>query len=411
MAVSTFSIIMAVAVAYHFIMGKKAYPAFPTLSRRLNMRTLTGKAHPGMTPLQRLYRVYVDVRYIFFQWFHTLALHLDDILFPGYRDVEIKDAVFMVGGFRTGSTSLHRLMAMDDKRYITPKAVEVGLPYMWLHYLFDFMEFADERWNLGIIAKIDKSWIKWMTKDVVERHPMAWHSSEEDDMLLGVYHWCGYYAYGLCPDPEKMLENGQISKFPQDEQHRIFDFYKKTVQKIMYRRGAGRTFLSKSHLIELMPTFKERFPGSKFVGIMRDPKDTFVSWFSLCRAMTRAMNKGYAVPEKIDLEAHFKFHKLFGDAEELFFLIDRKESEKKRIHNFVFKDFIKNQEEVLFSLYKEWGQEVTPVFREALEDFRSEHQNYKDNHNYKNPTLAELGLDESYVKKQFEHYNRVFGIN
>ena len=197
------------------------------------------------------------------QWFHICAWHLDDILFPGYRDVELEDPVFMVGGFRTGSTSLHRLMAMamDEGRYISPKIKEVGIPCLWLQCILDSMEHCDERWNIGIVAKIDAGWEKAMGTEVLERHPMAWHTAEECDTLLGAWMWCGCYACGFSPDPKEMLTNGQIFKFSAAGQDRIFTFNKRSIQKIMCRRGAGRTFLSKSHLIELMPIFKERFEG------------------------------------------------------------------------------------------------------------------------------------------------------
>lgn len=122
------------------------------------------------------------------------------------------------------------------------------------------------------------------------------------------------------------------------------------------------------------------------------------------------MNKGYNVPLEIDIDAHFKFHKLFGDFEEKFFLKDRQKGDENRIHSFVFKDFIKDQEGVLFKLYKEWGIDISPEFRKALEDARSEQKDYKKKHNYKNPTLAELGVEESFAKEQFAHYNTVFGI-
>ena len=402
-------VIVCLAIAYRAALGKNAWLTCPNWQRRFNMGTLTGEAHPGMSIKQRLYRHYLNTRYLAMQWFHICAWHLDDILFPGYRGVELKEPVFMVGGFRTGSTSLHRLMAMDEDRYISPKFKEVGIPYLWLQYILDGMEYCDERWNLGIVAKIDAGWEKALGTDVLERHPMAWHAPEECDMLLGAWMWCGYYAYAFSPDPKEMLTNGQISKFSPEEQDHIFTFYKRSIQKIMYRRGAGRTFLSKSHLIELMPIFKERFPSAKFVGIMRDPKDTFVSWLSLCRPMTRTYNLGYSVPIEIDVDAHFKFQHVFGKAEEKFFIEDKKKCEK--IHHVVFKEFVKNQEGVLFKLYEEWGMEVTPKFQQALEDARTDHKKYKKEHNYKNPTYAELGVEESFVKEQFENYNRSFGIN
>lgn len=53
------------------------------------------------------------------------------------------------------------------------------------------------------------------------------------------------------------------------------------MQKVLWRRGRGRTLLSKSHLIEFVGTLDEHIPEAKFVDIVRHPKDSFVSWLAL----------------------------------------------------------------------------------------------------------------------------------
>ena len=53
------------------------------------------------------------------------------------------------------------------------------------------------------------------------------------------------------------------------------------MQKVLWRRGRGRTLLSKSHLIEFVESLDEHIPEAKFVDIVRHPKDSFVSWLAL----------------------------------------------------------------------------------------------------------------------------------
>jgi len=40
---------------------------------------------------------------------------LDDVVFSSYRDVKVEKPVFVVGGFRTGSTTLHRTLSKDEE--------------------------------------------------------------------------------------------------------------------------------------------------------------------------------------------------------------------------------------------------------------------------------------------------------
>lgn len=51
--------------------------------------------------------------------------------------------VFLVGGFRTGSTSLHRALSLDEERYVSPRFVELAMPFLCLHYFLDFLEVSN----------------------------------------------------------------------------------------------------------------------------------------------------------------------------------------------------------------------------------------------------------------------------
>ena len=47
-----------------------------------------------------------------------LIWNMDDILYPEYKEESLEEAVFLVGGFRTGSTSLHRALSLDEERFV-----------------------------------------------------------------------------------------------------------------------------------------------------------------------------------------------------------------------------------------------------------------------------------------------------
>ena len=53
---------------------------------------------------------------------------LDPLLFPGLRDVEVRDPVFIVGHARSGTTLMHRLLAMDSERFSFFRFYEMFLP-------------------------------------------------------------------------------------------------------------------------------------------------------------------------------------------------------------------------------------------------------------------------------------------
>ena len=54
----------------------------------------------------------------------------DEVLFPAYRTTPLTAPVFIVGGFRTGSTSLHRALSLDEARWVTPRFFELAFPFL-----------------------------------------------------------------------------------------------------------------------------------------------------------------------------------------------------------------------------------------------------------------------------------------
>jgi hypothetical protein len=117
---------------------------------------------------------------LFDQGFWHLLWTVDDIFFPAYRDIDLKGSVFIVGewrchpvsstraphglsaplhrsgGFRTGSTSLHRTLALDHKRFASPRMLEIVYPFLSIHYLLDFLEKVDKKYGTKFIDGVDQ---------------------------------------------------------------------------------------------------------------------------------------------------------------------------------------------------------------------------------------------------------------
>ena len=69
------------------------------------------------------------------------------------------------------------------------------------------------------------------------RHPMALEAAEECDVLLSTAHWSGYYAITLFPFTAHWSGFGDISSFSAAEKQHVMALYRRTVQKVLYRRG------------------------------------------------------------------------------------------------------------------------------------------------------------------------------
>ena len=334
---------------------------------------------------------------------------LDDLMFSAYRKVALVDPIFLVGGFRTGSTSLHRAMSLDSSRYCSPRFVELALPFLTVHFFLDFLEFLDGKFGSSFIAKIENKFQSILGKECMARHPMAFYEPEEDDILHAAWHWTGWYIGTMFPDADAWIASGQQQKsYSSAEQDKMYTFYERSLQKVLYRRGNGRALLSKSHLIEFMFTLERKIPSAKFVGTVRNPKDTFVSWYALAQAASKVMGAGWNLPTDVATAAHLRFWDLFTASEMAFFNDDGSNCNKILIP---FSSYIENQEGCLRTIYKKFKLSIDDDFEQKLKEDAERHQNYKAKRGYENPTLEDLGTSAKHIEKRMEAYTKEFQLD
>jgi len=353
-------------------------------------------------------RILLGIRtsiYLFLQPFWTFLWTLDDIFFREYKAVEIKDPVFIIGGFRTGSTSLHRSLALDTERYCSPRFFELGMPFLVFHKFLRFLEKLDEKYNTKCISSIEKVFQKIAGEEAMARHPMSYYEAEECDVLLTSLMWSGWYHIALMPDRQSWFTMGQISHFSRQDQEKLFTVYNRAMQKMLYHRGNGRTLLSKSHLIEFLPIIREKIKSSHFVGIIRHPESAFVSWYSLAQHAGTVMAFG-SIPKEAAVSAHLLFWAKYYAKEMEFFV-----QEDQRHAIVKFNDYIKAQEDTMKVLYEKFGFpfENTP-FQKAILASNEAHQSYKNSFQYVNPTLAELGLTVQELETRYVNYIQRYGL-
>lgn len=343
------------------------------------------------------------VMMITFLPFWDIIWLLDEILYgKEYRKVSLEKSVFVVGGFRTGTTSLHRALAMDEERFTSPRFIEVIYPFLVVQKLFDWLEHRDKVNGTNTIRKIEAKLQEIIGEDNMARHPMAWNVPEEDDLLLTSWHFIGWYTGCTFPDPEALMVTGQQSKHSAADQKRSLEFYKRSMQKFMYRRGNGRALLAKNHMIDFMPQLAKELPNARFVDIVRHPKDSFTSWYGLAQGALKVLARE-PVEQKAMVQCHLRFWDKFCESEKKFFVEFGAEDPNRSL--VTFKDYIKNQEETVRNLYKQWGYEVEGTkFEERLIADRESHKKYKSKAKYKNPTLDELGVDVGALNERYADY-------
>lgn len=372
---------------------------------------------------------------------------VDDLIFNAYRSLKNASPIFILGGFRTGSTSLHRTMSDDANRFVTPRVLELIFPFLTFHYFLDMLEYCDKKIGTKFIDGCDQLFKTFCGEEVIARHPMSYYAAEEDDMLFAINLGVGWYAGIQFPSRDVWMHAGQVSTYTKEEKKNLFKLYQRCIQKVLYRRGNGRTFLSKSHLIEFVELLSDNIPDAKFIDIVRHPKDSIVSWMALQSAGSRRF-VNYEFPKKEGVAAHLEFWDKFFAKEMEYFneppasivtppstesrinkidnfplngtsrpAFNRRGSFNKDGHNLnnriqvTFKDYHLNPVKCTKDIYDQWNIPFTKQYEALLQAKQKEHDQYKQKQGYKNPDLKDLDLTMEMVEKRYEKYIDTVGLS
>lgn len=218
--------------------------------------------------------------FILLQGINAICLQCDNWLFPGYRKVTIKKPVFIVGMPRSGTSFLHKLLALDDRRFTSTVLWElIFAPSIIQRRFWRGLGRLDALTGrpLGrLLSGAERLLLSWLD-DV---HKTGLQSPEED--FLGLLPAGGCFLLVLLFPRQRLW---RLAYFDRDlnhaEQARILRFYRGLVQRHLYCHGQGKTYLSKNPSFSPMVKGLARtFPDAQFIATFRNPTDAVPSQVS-----------------------------------------------------------------------------------------------------------------------------------
>ena len=230
--------------------------------------------------------------YIFWKAFYcypleTILWYLDDFLFPDYRTTEIKEPLFLLGQPRSGTTMFESLLSEDSDRHCSMYLYEMRYPYLTIQYLVDFVSYLDkEFWsqrgyhfllNWGFLSCLQE------TGERKNMRRLRYDLPDEDDLVFFFHTFCHFLLAGFFPHENVVRFNHRFSELPHATRMRYMNLHRKTIQKVMYRRGYGKRYLAKwvAGWNGQLDEAKIVYPDAKYVVIVRDPKESLRSWMKL----------------------------------------------------------------------------------------------------------------------------------
>ena len=329
---------------------------------------------------------------------------VDELLYPAYHKVDIKEPVFFITAPRSGSTQLAQYLEDDKDNFISPTVGEAMLPYIWF-------------WKL-ILPTLDRFGIKQQHLqdtapfgvEAKKRHEYNFSKTDTWDGLVNSWHislysWClgtAFFNWGF--SYAKLVE-------PIDEKFysSFLLFTNHVMRKVMYLRGSPKQrVLLKGHFLLAAEALKEQYPKSKFFVVVRQPLDRFRSDINLIKVISadgpHTKVWGLFPPSwKVICNYVITTQIPYCKQEMLFYKGDH----ENRLA-ISFATYVNNLSATLQSIYSFCNIPIPDhVLSKAVKLQKTTHDRSKLKANYNpdfNRSLASLGVDEGKVREHLKEY-------
>lgn len=202
---------------------------------------------------------------------------IDELLFSGYRKIEIKAPVFFLTGNRTGSTQLCEYLENDTENFIVPMSGEGLFPFIWVwKFIVPVLKV------LGMGKHVDAQTDVLFGSEAKKRHNFNLLRAESLEIVAGAWHHT-YLAWYLGYPFMKWGFPFSAIKEPVDEQFSksLLDFTEHIIKKVMYSRGrSSQCMLVKGHFLKLADALQHRYPNAKFFTVVRKPEERIQSFIN-----------------------------------------------------------------------------------------------------------------------------------
>lgn len=327
------------------------------------------------------------------QLIHWIGFLLDELLFPGYRKVKIREPLHVLGVPRSGTTHLHRVLARDAQ-FTTFSTWEC----------FFALSVTERKLILGLAwidGKIGRplarllNWVETRAFGALEGiHRVTLDAPEEDYFALTPILACFIL---VLPFPMSQLtwHMGSFDRdMPEPERKRILDFYEFALKRHLYVHGEDKRLLSKNAAFaSLAHALVERFPDARFIVCLREPMETVPSQLSSIDGGLALFDLSSAKPlihERLTEQLAFYYINLH-DA--LAGLPDNRRAWLQ------MPDLVGNLSGSISHAYDQLELDMDAAFARQVAELSERSRGYRSGHSYK---LEQFGISEEQVRERFQ---------
>ena len=150
------------------------------------------------------------------QIIHWIGFFLDELFFRSYRDVGIKEPLFITGIPRSGTTFVHRTLSRDTAQFTTFRTWEAILaPSITERKVIQAISWCDKRIGRPLHRLLDH-WTRKLTGGFADIHEVGLKSPEEDYLTLLPVGGCFIMVLAF-PASRNIWQLGRFQEIPDDQ--------------------------------------------------------------------------------------------------------------------------------------------------------------------------------------------------
>ena len=328
---------------------------------------------------------------------------LDRLFYPDFADEPVESPIFIVANPRSGTTFLHRLLALDPQ-FSSLRLWQTMAPNVCTNRLVDRFEAADRQLGRPV-ARMAETIDRFFFGGWQGIHDMGLGRTEEDEMFW-VYALLTPSILLAFPFPDALHDLLRADALPPEERAKVAEVYRSHLKRVLYaERLAGRSrrvLLGKSALAAgRIHTMREALPGLRVVHLVRHPYETVSSTISMLSKVWRFHSPELAEDgdeasgwTQIVHHAYRTLHEAGTQFEENRYLELR------------YDDLVRDPQAAIERIYATFGLEMSDAYRDILARECERARDWESGHEH---DLSSYGLSKAAVyselKDVFETYD------
>ena len=328
---------------------------------------------------------------------------LDKIVYHGYLTQQV-EPVFIIGEPRSGTTFIHRTLAMDEENFFAIRHIEWRYPFITIQNLLSWFELQKSIQNINYWPN------NAIGKEAKKMHSNTLFDFEEDGIFFEECFLFHFFTLFRFPYQPLLNYLDAFEELDQQDRELILKTHREVIQKIMFLRGSSKVYLSKevtSHT--KLNMILSMYPTAKFIINLRHSNEFMSSLLRLIQVSTLCKTGVDIYAEKCDFKS-LLIKRMQNDCSLLVDFIEGENfdtiAKNTPIICIAYSNLTEDTITSIQYIYQKLRMNISPVYLNKLESIEQGQQNRERGYNYQKEQFEGFDpfnqLVSKYSKKIFK---------